>query len=171
MLVWSCIKEYYVRVNTSSWNSLIKKKIKFSSYIWLNICAFPHILVKLPHIWLCNRSCLNFLMYCLREIYFYFIPHPFFSSLFFFFFYKIKKGKYNFLFYQFCVLLTCHICALYVPPYYGSHCSLIHDPTVRGDGAHQERRRKARELDWTKCCPAWPTVTERQTETEAILEA
>jgi hypothetical protein len=31
-----------------------------SSYIWWNICAFPHILESLPHIWLCNCSILNF---------------------------------------------------------------------------------------------------------------
>ncbi len=31
--------------------------------IWLNICAFPHILEALPHFWLCNRSHLNFLIF------------------------------------------------------------------------------------------------------------
>ncbi len=58
----------------------------------------------------------------------------------------------------------------YVPPYYGSHCSLIHDPTVRGDGAHQERSRKARELNYTKFCPAWPWMIVGQAETEANLQ-
>jgi hypothetical protein len=59
-----------------------KNKIKFSSYIrnserigckviedqrpphiCINICAFPHILEDLPHIWLFTRSQLNFLIY------------------------------------------------------------------------------------------------------------
>jgi hypothetical protein len=95
-----------------------------------------------------TAPCLNFLIYC----------HVLYEENLIFFFISVVC----------CSLVTF---VHYVPPYYGSHCSLIHDPTVRGDGAHPERRRKARELDWTKCCPAWHTVTEGQTETEAILEA
>jgi hypothetical protein len=40
-------------------------------HIWGNICAFPHVLGSLPHIWLCNWTTLNFLIYVENFILFF----------------------------------------------------------------------------------------------------
>ncbi len=58
----------------------IQKESDAKSYmandlLWLNICAFPHILGNLPHKWLCNRSHLNFLIYKKNFIFFIISVH------------------------------------------------------------------------------------------------
>ncbi len=54
-------------------NGAVAKSYRTNSLlIWWNICAFPHKLGALPHIWLCNCSTLNFLIY-MRKILFNFL--------------------------------------------------------------------------------------------------